>query len=295
MGYDVYLSKVLLPVAPSKITTTIKNQNQTMTLINEGEINLLKTPGLTDISFTMLIPHQQYPFARYINGFKPQDYYLEKLELMKTNMKPFQFIISRQTPDLKAMYNTNMTVTLEDYKIKEDRQNGFDLEVDIQLKQYRKYGTKVVVIDPPNETAPVLVNPDRLTVDDDAGSSGGGQAKKYKVQIAGMSVLEVWSYSAQGAITKACGSNYTGYVSVDGTNYYVSKGKISTDPKKLQNVVKKVVDTVKNVVNTVTSTVANIFNALSGAASNKTGRTTTTVPKPAGNGNSNNKVIKSLS
>ena len=56
--------------------------------------------------------------------------------------------------------------------------------------------------------------------------SGGGSGRYYKVQISGMSELKIWATSVQGAVTKGCGANYTGYVSVDGTTHYVNKGKI---------------------------------------------------------------------
>ena len=51
MAYEVYLGKVLCPIAPSKIQTKIKNQNKTMNLINDGEVSILKAAGLTEISF----------------------------------------------------------------------------------------------------------------------------------------------------------------------------------------------------------------------------------------------------
>ncbi len=44
--YDFYLNKMLLPIAPEKLELKIKNQNKTMNLINEGEINLIKTPRI---------------------------------------------------------------------------------------------------------------------------------------------------------------------------------------------------------------------------------------------------------
>lgn len=56
--------------------------------------------------------------------------------------------------------------------------------------------------------------------------SGGGSGRYYKVQISGMSELKIWATSVQGAVTKGCGANYTGYVTVDGTTHYVNKGKI---------------------------------------------------------------------
>ena len=57
MAYHFYMGKTLCPVAPSKLQLKIKGQNETLTLINEGEINILKKPGLTEISFDLLLPN----------------------------------------------------------------------------------------------------------------------------------------------------------------------------------------------------------------------------------------------
>ena len=40
-----------LPVPPAKMTVKIKGKNKTVDLINEGEANLIKDAGLTEISF----------------------------------------------------------------------------------------------------------------------------------------------------------------------------------------------------------------------------------------------------
>ena len=63
-GYDFYLGRCLLPIAPPKLTVKINNANETATLINEGEINILRQAGLTDIEFECRIPQEKYPFAR---------------------------------------------------------------------------------------------------------------------------------------------------------------------------------------------------------------------------------------
>lgn len=44
--YFFYLDKLLLPVAPEKLEMKIKNQNKTTNLINDGEINKIKTPRI---------------------------------------------------------------------------------------------------------------------------------------------------------------------------------------------------------------------------------------------------------
>ena len=146
MAYDFYIDKMLLPIAPSKLQIKIKNQNKTVILIDEGEINILRKTGLTDISFTAMIPQVQYPFAKYKSGFQKASVFLDKLESLKTSQEPFQFIVSRTLPNGKILFDTNFKVSLEEYKITEDSKNGFDLNVEISLKQYREYSTKMVQI-----------------------------------------------------------------------------------------------------------------------------------------------------
>lgn len=146
-GYDFYLDKCLLPVPPEKLQIKINNANKTVTLIDEGEINVLRKAGLTDIEFECLIPQIQYPFAVYSSGFKGAAYFLNAFEQMKTNQKPFQFIVSRALPDGKSLFSTNIKVSMEDYSITEQADDGFDLTVKVKLKQYREYGTKTVSID----------------------------------------------------------------------------------------------------------------------------------------------------
>lgn len=150
--YSMYIADedetVLFPVTPSKLSMKIKNQNKTITLINEGEVNLIKTPGLTEVSIDeLLLPAvQKYPFAVYDGRFKPADYYLNKLENWKLKKQPVKFIVSRTTPDSsKLLWDTNMTVTIENYEIIEDAKQGFDIKVKLKMKQYVHWGVKKLV------------------------------------------------------------------------------------------------------------------------------------------------------
>lgn len=145
-GYDFYLDKCLLPISPQKLQIKINNANTTVTLINEGEVNLLKKAELTDIDFDCEIPQVKYPFAVYPDGFKGASYYLDCFEKLKSDKKPFQFIVSRSMPTGKSLFSTNIKVSMESYTITEQAKDGFDLTVKIKLKQYREYGTKTVTI-----------------------------------------------------------------------------------------------------------------------------------------------------
>lgn len=140
--YDIYLGTMLCPIAPETIQLKIENSNKTINLINEGEINILKKAGLTEISFDLLLPNIKYPFAIYKSGFKSANYFLEILERLKTNQKPFKFKVIRKFPNGKMLFNTNMEVSIENYTIVDDVKEGFDVVVNIKLKQYKTFATK---------------------------------------------------------------------------------------------------------------------------------------------------------
>lgn len=142
MSYYVFLGELLLPVSPDTLQLKISNKNETINLINEGEVNLIKTPGLSEIAFNIRLPNRKYPWATYESGFKKAEYYLEKLEKLKTEGKPFRFIVSRILADGTMLHNTNIKVTLEEYSIEEDAGNGVDIVCPVALKQYKKFGTK---------------------------------------------------------------------------------------------------------------------------------------------------------
>lgn len=133
--YKFYLDGFLLPVAPGKMDLKIKNKNKSIVLLNEGEINILKTAGLTEISFDIFAPSVVYPFA--INSNTVDDI-LSVLKNLKTSKRPFQFVV------IRGSFSTNIKVSVEDYSIKEDAKNGKDVYITVKLKQFRSYGTKKI-------------------------------------------------------------------------------------------------------------------------------------------------------
>lgn len=142
MPYNCYLFGVLMPVTPGKLTVKTKGKNSTLTLLNEGEINILKSPGLTEITLPLTFP--------MLTGSKPPEYYLSLLEKAKTAKQTTQFIMTRTSPAGKLLFDTNMKVSVEDYNIVENAENGLDLSVDVKLKQYRDYGTKTIKVSQPS-------------------------------------------------------------------------------------------------------------------------------------------------
>lgn len=168
MSYACYLAGVQMPT-PAKLTVKIKNKNETLILLNEGEINFLRTPGLTEIVVPFVFP--------MLTGRSP-DYYLGTLERLKTSKEPTQFILVRCSPDGRTLYDTNMRVSVEDYNIVEDAKKGLDVSVDVNLKQWRPYGTKTATVEPAAEPS----QPPTVTVEQEREASTAPAAKTYTVK-----------------------------------------------------------------------------------------------------------------
>lgn len=138
MSYKCYLFGELMPQTPAKLSVKISGKNTTVTLLNEGEINFLKYPGLTEITLPLVFP--------MLTASKRPDYYLTLLERAKTQRTTTQFIMTRTTPAGQLLFDTNIKVSVEDYTIEESATNGLDVSVEVKIKQYRDYSTKTVAI-----------------------------------------------------------------------------------------------------------------------------------------------------
>lgn len=143
MSYKFIIANVILPITPEKMQIKIKNKNKSIDLINLGEANILKMPGLSTIDFDFVAPAYKYP---YVIEYREQVFYYNLLEKLKTEQKPFIFSIIRQKPNGAAMYPTNFTVSLEDYTITESIEEGFDVVFSVSLKQYKEFNTQYVQI-----------------------------------------------------------------------------------------------------------------------------------------------------
>lgn len=154
---------------PAKLTVKVKGKNKTLILLNEGEINFLRSPGLTEIVVPFVFP--------MLTGRSP-DYYLGTLERLKTSKEPTQFILVRCSPDGRTLYDTNMRVSVEDYNIVEDATKGLDVAVDVNLKQWRPYGTKTATVEQPAESGQAAT----VTVEKERDASTAPTAKTYTVK-----------------------------------------------------------------------------------------------------------------
>ena len=196
MSYTCYLGGMEVPT-PAKLTVKIKGKNKTLVLLNEGEINFLRTPGLTEITVPLVLP--------MLGGIRSPSVYLDMLEGLKTDKKTTQFILVRSSPNGRKLFDTNITVSVEDYNIVEDvKTNGLDVAVDVNLKQWRDYGTKTATVEQPAEPS----QPPTVTVEQEREASTAPTAKTYTVQKGDSLWAIAAKYYGKGSdYTKIAGAN----------------------------------------------------------------------------------------
>lgn len=142
--YSFFLGPMLLPVTPEALTVEIGGNNQVVTLINDGEINILHDPQLKEVSFDALLPTspQKYPFATYGMAGMEALVISEYIKLMQSQKIPFPFIVAKmRTGSLIPVGYEYMQAVIENYTQKEDANNGPDMVVSLKLKEYREYST----------------------------------------------------------------------------------------------------------------------------------------------------------
>ena len=155
-GYEFFFvektERLLLefPITPAELTITSGSNNETVRLINGGDINVLKSPSLTEVSFEARFPMRKYPYSRTVFPFQV---YVDTLKALKQNKKPFEFYVYRSTPTGKKTWDTELLVSLEEFSIKESADEGDDVIVSINLKQYREYAPHILKVQNSNSSS----------------------------------------------------------------------------------------------------------------------------------------------
>lgn len=186
--YKFYLDSMELPLAPSKLTIKIGGENKTVNLINLGEINILRLPKLTDITFEFLVISQNIYDVNEMNIVN----ILGRLEDLKVRRKPFRFIVTRDG-DVGFDYDTNLLVSLEEYTVTEDANLGSDILISVSLKQYKEYGFKTIKLtESPQRNAgnTSKTSTKKAVIKNVKARPSKAPAKRVKVEQNKMSVIE---------------------------------------------------------------------------------------------------------
>lgn len=132
---------MLFPVAPERIVTETKNKNTVYSLIDGSFVLAPGGKELRKISFDLLLPMSEYPFAMYQSGFVHGGWFVDELNRIAAENKPVWFDVYRSFPDMKKTYLTNMLVVPEEITIVEDAKNGMDMVAKVVLREYRSVET----------------------------------------------------------------------------------------------------------------------------------------------------------
>lgn len=139
--YRLYLKQdgkqILLPVTPAEMETKTGNRNKTAYILNFGEMNLAKKPGLQEIRFTALLPGRKYSFVQTEDGFHEPEYFLNSFKEYKAAAKPVQMILFRKLADGTQLFCGNMEVLLEDYTVTEKGGEQGDFWVEMHWKEWK--------------------------------------------------------------------------------------------------------------------------------------------------------------
>ena len=139
--YRLYLKQdrkqILLPVTPAEIEMKTGNRNKAVYILNFGEMNLAKKPGLQEIRFTALLPGRRYSFVQTEDGFHEPEYFLNCFKEYKATAKPIQLILFRRLADGTQLFCGNMDVLLEDYTVTEKGGEQGDFWVEMCWKEWK--------------------------------------------------------------------------------------------------------------------------------------------------------------
>ena len=165
----VFIGAVLLPITPAAIEASKPGANETVRLINDGEVNLRHKPGLRTFTFDVLLPSSQsYPFQIYELGGMEATLFTRYFDLLHDRGVPVPFItvswgggllgnISGAVSGALDLVYGNVLCTIEEQTVSRDADNGMDYVVSLTLKEYRDYGTTYVKEDKEKSTDGKLV------------------------------------------------------------------------------------------------------------------------------------------
>lgn len=113
-GYDFYFAgtdrEILFtfPITPPELSIKMGANNEVVNLINDGDINILKSPQLTEIEFEATFPMRKYPYSREVYPWKD---YFDVLKDFLVNKKWFRFIVSRAPRVTTVNANTSRAIS----------------------------------------------------------------------------------------------------------------------------------------------------------------------------------------
>ncbi|WP_227874289.1 LysM peptidoglycan-binding domain-containing protein [Tumebacillus algifaecis] len=131
-----------LPVNPASIEMREKSNGKTYDITTLGEINVIKSPSLTEYKFEGIFPAQQYPFviSNASGGLlEPVLFYVELIKKWMESKRPIRFVF------VGSNFDINTPASIESFEWREVAGSPGDIEYSLTLKKYVFYAAKKVV------------------------------------------------------------------------------------------------------------------------------------------------------
>lgn len=161
MIYEIHLSfnnnaeGFIIPVNPEEIEVSGGGNGKTYDIVGPdggtletraGEINIIKSPKLREVSFSSIFPAQSYPFLATEVLYEPM-YYIRMIERWMRTKHPIRFIYAAHwTQHLALQYfkgnDISMPASIEKFTWKEVAGSPGDIEYTLSLKEYVFYSAR---------------------------------------------------------------------------------------------------------------------------------------------------------
>lgn len=145
MEYGFYLSYnnqeqgFRLPVNPGEIEVMEGGNGKVYEVAGLGEINVIKSPKLTEITLESFFPATKYPFV--VGSFlREPEWYVHLINEWRETKRPIRFVFTGGAVDI------NMAVSIEKFDWKEVAGEEGDIQYKLSLKRYEFYAAKKVMV-----------------------------------------------------------------------------------------------------------------------------------------------------
>lgn len=129
----------IIPRLPEKIDISEEGDNKTYNIINLGEVNNIALPKLTNISFESYFPLNNGPYVSSDQLFNPS-FYIKKINEWRNNLQKIRFIFTGGPIEINDLFS------IENFKYNENGGEVGDIYFSIELKRYKQYAAKKVIV-----------------------------------------------------------------------------------------------------------------------------------------------------
>lgn len=139
-----------IPVMPEQIEIGDAGQGQTYDVVGLGQINVIKSPKLTEYGWSSEFPGQRYPWVT-VDELLPASMYVQHLLKWMATKRPIRFVFTGPTFDI------NTPASIESFTWKEVAGSEGDIAYTIKFRKYVFYAAqKVQIMQPPGSSTPVI-------------------------------------------------------------------------------------------------------------------------------------------